>query len=304
MAHRCATHADSTATHRCDGCSELLCEECVEEGHSLLFCKLCGEMALPLASGQATTSPERQRQRARSAPYSLWDALGYPLRGSGVWLFGTYVGLVALLGGLSLLPGLGLAFIFVSLALSLMLSGLLLSIVRSTANGNNELPGWPDWDFYVLLRDLLQLISVFVVSAVPVVGLLYLAGCGVVGLALGQWSLMCWLAFGVGLALGAALWVVALGSVALYDAPFSAFRLDLHLAALGVFRGSLIQVVIFLVVLTLASEILQAVVLLGLPLVGSLVASAIGTYTLFTGAHLIGVMFRQHADAADELYIG
>ncbi len=304
MADRCASHAESPATHRCDGCGELLCDDCVDEGHRLLFCKLCGEMAVPLVVGQATNVPERQRQKVLSASYSLADALGYPLRGSGAWLFGTYVGLVALVGGLSLLPGFGLALIFLSVALMLMLAGLLLSIIRSTANGNNEIPSWPDWDFYERLRDVLQLMSAFLVALVPVVGLLYLADCGILSFARGEWTLLCWLTFGVGLAIGALLWVVALGSVALYDTPLSAFRLDLHLGAIGVFRGSLVKVVAFLVLLTLASDLLETVVLLGLPVVGSLVASAIDTYTLFTGAHLIGVLFRQHADEIDRVYIG
>jgi hypothetical protein len=46
---RCAAHA-AAATHRCDGCGELLCEKCIEVGHRLLFCVLCGERATELGA--------------------------------------------------------------------------------------------------------------------------------------------------------------------------------------------------------------------------------------------------------------
>lgn len=44
----CATHPKKRASFVCDGCGELLCWDCVEEGAHLMFCRLCGERALPL----------------------------------------------------------------------------------------------------------------------------------------------------------------------------------------------------------------------------------------------------------------
>ena len=304
MTDRCSTHPDAAATHRCDGCSELLCDACIEDGHSLLFCKLCGELAVPLAEGPAERRREPGRPRRTRAAYTLRDALSYPLRGAGAWLFGVYVGLVALLSGLSFVPGLGLPMVILFAGMMLMMAGLLVSIIRGTANGDNEMPDWPDWDPYQRLRDFLLLLSAYLVALMPIVALLYLAGCGVLDLARGEWSVICWLAFAAGLVIGAVLWVVALGAVVLYDAPLGAFRVDLHLAAVGVFKGSLVQVMVFLVLLTLASEFLKWMVFSELPLVGALLESAIGTYTMFTGSHLIGLLFRQHSDAIDRLYMG
>jgi DNA-directed RNA polymerase subunit RPC12/RpoP len=44
----CATHPAAAAVYRCDGCGRLLCPDCVQEGHRLLFCRHCRERALPL----------------------------------------------------------------------------------------------------------------------------------------------------------------------------------------------------------------------------------------------------------------
>jgi hypothetical protein len=65
----CAAHAGVAATHRCDGCERMLCEECFEIGHRLLFCVHCGERALQLASDSATSSLFRARREDVEAVY-------------------------------------------------------------------------------------------------------------------------------------------------------------------------------------------------------------------------------------------
>ena len=41
MNDTCAAHPERAAVYECDGCKKLLCEECMEEGHRLLFCRHC-----------------------------------------------------------------------------------------------------------------------------------------------------------------------------------------------------------------------------------------------------------------------
>ena len=55
----CATHPTRAATFYCDGCGRRLCDECIESGHRLLFCRHCRERALPLAADGAATPAER-----------------------------------------------------------------------------------------------------------------------------------------------------------------------------------------------------------------------------------------------------
>src|SRR3972149_4017283 len=90
-ATRCGNHVSNEAAFRCDGCGRLLCAECVTEGHRLLFCKLCGERALPLEAEAPATVPERQRAAKIEAPYSLADALRYPFRGLGLYVYLGYI---------------------------------------------------------------------------------------------------------------------------------------------------------------------------------------------------------------------
>ncbi|MEJ2085409.1 MAG: B-box zinc finger protein, partial [Acidobacteriota bacterium] len=90
-AHTCERHPETTASFQCDGCGKYLCSECAEEGHRLFFCALCGERALPLEAEAPATTPEHKRVGKRDAPYSLQEALLYPFRGLGGYVYWSYV---------------------------------------------------------------------------------------------------------------------------------------------------------------------------------------------------------------------
>ncbi|MCP4658387.1 MAG: DUF4129 domain-containing protein [bacterium] len=68
-APRCASHGEAPV-YRCDGCGELLCEECVKEGPHLTLCGLCGELALPLGEERAAIPelPEEPEPPADESP--------------------------------------------------------------------------------------------------------------------------------------------------------------------------------------------------------------------------------------------
>ena len=88
----CAAHPNVAARFQCDGCGKLLCDQCIEESHRLLLCRLCGERALPLHAGAPATAQERQQSTRAAAvaaggAYGIGSALLYPFRGSGLFLF-------------------------------------------------------------------------------------------------------------------------------------------------------------------------------------------------------------------------
>ena len=87
MAQACAQHPGVEAAFRCEGCAKLLCQDCIKKGHALLFCSLCGERAMPLEAGQPATVKEVARRQAISKPYSFQQALSYPFRGVGLYMF-------------------------------------------------------------------------------------------------------------------------------------------------------------------------------------------------------------------------
>ncbi len=198
MGSSCARHPDRAAAFVCDGCGKTLCEECVEEGHRLLFCRLCGERALPLATGAPATTPQRERQRRVSAAYGVRDALGYPLRGLGRYLF---VGWVAAATLRHLWGPLGFWPWLVYIAILALAPGLLLAIVRTSMDGATELPDWPDFfDAGERVSEIGAFVLVGVVSGLPATALLSLAGCGVAEVRVGDWGAGCWLASFAGLA--------------------------------------------------------------------------------------------------------
>jgi len=206
MTGRCSTHQEAAAVYECDGCGKLLCEGCIEVGHRLLFCRHCGELAVPLAGAPATTSELAQEHRVRAA-YGFADALSYPFRGLGLYLYTGYVLLVMLLEVAGGVPGLGCAVLIVQLVILLLLPGFLFAIVRTSAEGETELPDWPDFaELGERLGECLSFVLLTAMAFLPTWLLLYLTDCGVdsllhFGLDVFE-AARCWSILALGVAVG------------------------------------------------------------------------------------------------------
>lgn len=303
MPGQCAEHPSSPAVYQCDGCSNLLCPECVEEGHRLLFCRHCGERALPLAAGAAQTTPELRRERKLGAPYSFGDALFYPFRGLGAYLYFGYVTLLVLFQWLGWLPGFGCAVLLFQLLIALILPGLLFKIVRTSANGETELPDWPDWsETGERLGEVVAASVVVVVALLPLGMLLEVGGCGFVELVQAQWGLGCLAALAIGLAMAVTLWVPAFGAVGTYSSGWLAPRIDLHVRALVATSPECWRIIVLVTGFYLASQVLK-VFFRFIPFLGSIFEALIGVYATFVAMHLVGLLFRRNAKALESVYL-
>ena len=78
-------------------------------------------------------------------------------------------------------------------------------------------------------------------------------------------------------------------------------RIDLHVRALFEVGGDAWKIFGLLAVL-MTARVLVSMILAPVPILGSIAQIAIGAYTLFLGAHLIGILFRRHADTLDRIY--
>jgi hypothetical protein len=304
MDTECAAHPERAAVYECDGCGKLLCEECIEEGHRLLFCRHCGERALPRTSGVPATTEELARERKQTAPYSLADALAYPFRGLGLYLFVGYVLLLLVfdLGGM--IPGLGCAIAVFQAVILFILPGFLFAIVRSSAEGETELPDWADWsEVGERFGEWFAFLLVMVMAALPTYLLLRLGGCGLGGLVLGEWGFGCWALVALGVMAGVTLWVPGVGAVGTYTSGWLGWRADLHIKALIAVRDDAWKTIALLTGLWLASLILR-VVLAFLPVMGAITQIGVGVYALLTGAHLIGLLFRRNTKMLEAIYLG
>lgn len=302
----CTVHPTRPATHRCDGCGKLLCEECVEPSHRLLLCRHCGELAVPVDGPPGSRAPVKstdyRRVQARTAPYGLADALLYPFRGKGAMVFWSYAILLLIFDVVSLLPLVGCITGVLSLIILLMVPRLLFSIVRTTAEGENELPDWPDFGVDMIwswIGDALVMICIVLVSALPGIGLYHLLDCSVVGLLSGE----CWGVILAGFFLGVMLWIPTMGATSVYDSAWLLPRVDLHVRALAADPALALVMAVLLAALFVGSYALRFA--LGLiPLLGTIAGTFVGVYTLFTLAHLVGVYFRRHFDRLERLYVG
>lgn len=306
----CSVHPDRPASFRCDGCGQALCDACVKPGHRLILCALCGELAVPLEGGSASaaaaprTATAYRRARARNAPYSLGEALLYPFRGKGSAVFWSYVGLLVFFAFLPVvLPVIGCIVLAPALFVAIMVPRLLFTIVRTTAEGDDELPEWPDWDFFARLADCLAMFVMTLIAMIPLFVLVYLSGCGNADALAAGTAPSCWPALAGGFLFGVALWMPTLGATAVFESFWLLPRVDLHLRALLVAPAEALIMTLLLVGVLIASTFLRYVTL-SIPLVGVAASIAIGVYGLFTGAHLVGVYFRRHYDRLERLYVG
>lgn len=308
----CVSHPGTAAVYRCDGCGKYLCDECAEQGHRLVFCRLCGERALPLdgsapAAQVGRTLAERRRSAiARSATgYGLADAMAYAFRGTGGYVFLGYVVTLSIIDAVSIyVPFIGLLTLVPWILVILLVPKLLFSIANTTARGRNELPDWPDFDPWELVRTALLFVFVVLLCLIPAALLIQIPDCSPWALLAGEADVgPCLVALALGLLAAVALWIPAFGAVSLYDTFFAALRLDLHTRALLVAPQEVAVTVPILSAL-LFLRVLMPPLLGFIPILGIVLGHVVVGYALFTGAHLVGLYFRRHWGELEALYLG
>lgn len=306
MTSTCAVHTSRPATHRCDGCRRLLCQSCVKASHRLLLCGVCGEMAVPVSGGGPRTSTELRRTSARTASYSLVDAFAYPFRGKGAGVFWTYFVLLAVFNVVPLLvPFSGCILWLPSMIVALLVPRLLFTIVRTSAEGDDELPEWPDFDFWARLGDAIAMAVIVLVAAVPGIVLFAVSGCDVLTLVgAGEGGRSCWPVLALSFLLGVGVWIPTLGATSVFDSFWLLPRLDLHVRALLAAPAEALVMTVVLALLLAGGWALRFAAVIAIPWVGTLLAVFVSIYTAFTGAHLVGVYFRRHYERLETLYVG
>jgi hypothetical protein len=304
MAHACATHPQSAARYLCDGCGKHLCEECIQESHRLLLCRLCGERALPLGEdGPATVQERQQTQRsaavAAQGPYTFGKALLYPFRGSGLMMFVAAL-ISAAFVAFVMRVGIGCFPLVLWLGWLSLLVGVQFKIVASTAKWQDELPDWPEYfSFGERVVEILTFVAIALLQYGPFAAYLLLLG----GESLLTPSLPFWLGAAGALWLGTALSVMAWGAAAVHWRR-SALRVDQHLRGLFAVGGDALATVNVTFVMLGLVLVLRGMLGSAVPLVGAALAGILGLYWAFVAPHLVGLLFRRHARALHAIYEG
>jgi len=302
----CTTHPEAPAHYQCDGCRKNLCDECVEESHVLLICRLCGERALPLADEAPATVKERKKvhQRTAASAYGLADAFKYPFRGPGGFVFLAALGSAAVasfvfyISRFSFLVVFGFLFWLGWLSL---LVGIQFKIVAETARFRDELPDWPS--YYSLgerAGELFTFLVIFGLQWGPI--LAYLVMFGGIGLITAEPSLAFWVGAAACLWLGMALGIMGWGAASIYWRR-KALRIDLHLQGLKACGADALVVANITFVLAALFLVLRGTLDV-IPILGRAISGALGIYWAFLSAHLVGLMFRRNAARLDSIYGG
>ncbi|HYU32202.1 MAG TPA: B-box zinc finger protein [Thermoanaerobaculia bacterium] len=297
MSEMCVQHPNVAAMFRCDGCGKVLCGECIRKGHALLFCTLCGERALPLAEGQPATVQQVRRHEAVTKPYSFTDALAYPFRGSGLLMFIVAVASMMLIQ-VMLTFGIGLWRYFFAAGFWSLMIGLQFSIVRTTAEGQDELPEWPDYsDFGERLADILTYVGIALLQFGPAGLYLFLRWKTLVA---GEPGVFFWVVFALLAWLGAALATMAYGAAGRFTRP-SILRLDLHTKGFVTGGADAVTAANLTFGLGAAFFVLR-LAFSAIPILGAILSGIVGAYWFFTSAHIAGVLFRRHIFRLEKLY--
>lgn len=290
----CAQHPASHASYRCEGCEKHLCDQCIEESFRLLLCKLCGERAMPLDEDRPATIEQLNKARARAAAgtYTFKEALTYPFRGGSKLMF--IAALVVV--GLRLLPS-----IYLVILMSMLIAALQFHIVRRTVKGENELDDWPDFSAWTdFIPDLFAWI--ILEGSVQLALGVYL-GVGLVGGVLGfEPSLLSAMVMAVVLWLLSAFQVMGYGAVANFSL-WHLFWVHLHVIGYSKTLGDALRYTNMVFALRGVVFLTQGA-LAEVPFLGAVLSTVVSVYWIFLVPHFSGLLFRQHEDLLDDLYLG
>lgn len=211
----------------------------------------------------------------------LKDIFTYAYRGSGKYILICCVVLSVVAEIVSLAPLFGA---IAGLLLSGYFSAVYFQMIQSTATGNDEAPQFPDLAniFEDIIWPMLQIIVVFLVSFGPL--LAYAFGADESN------DLIIWVLLGLGVVYFpmAMLAVVVLGRTSVVSP---------HIVIPAIIRAGWLHwvSVLLLILLYVVSNIIENIFSDYL-IIGTLVMSAVGAYTLMTQARILGVLYRERQD--------
>lgn len=145
VADPCGNHPELSATMRCRVCSSAWCEACLSMrkvgAARIAFCPACGGMCESVYSKVQAKPAALPEETSFFA--GLGAAFGYPFRGEGLYIL---LGGTLLLSVAALVP---FGFI-IGLIAGGYLAAYLMSVLSTSAQGDQALPGWPEfsdpWD--------------------------------------------------------------------------------------------------------------------------------------------------------------
>lgn len=290
----CANHGDRPAVWFCDRCGEGFCEDCVRvrdfTTFQAYFCRRCGDQCRPPV--QPVPNP------TKSFLEELTRVPAYPFRGKGPYILvgGTiFFTIISWLLGTRIIilhPGTGMIFGILQGILGVLFLGYFFAyafdVAASTAGGEDEPPDWPDFgDPTEFLRPLGLVIAVVAMCFFPAVAYVIAVLSDV---ATGSEALL-WLL----IAVGVLFLPMALLSAVLYGslAGLNPVHLFKSITRIG---PAYLAGIVALAVVVMLGDLLLIRNVLGIPVLGTLVAVAVELYCVIAAMRVIGLIYACYED--------
>ncbi len=295
-AARCKYHPRNATRYFCPKCRGSFCEMCVNPravaGESKAFCRACAVECTPAEVEES--SPDE-------APFTaqIIGAFKYPFKGDGIIVIGAGTILLLVVDGARWVSK--FAFIYGLIAVILLtifgtgyLTAFLRRVITSTAQGEEEMPEWPELEDFSsdVFAPFMQLIGTVVFCFAPTIGLTIYAAVG----SGGDSSWLGW-ATTASMIAGCVYFPMAFTAVAMCDSVVAVNPLVVVPSIMKVLRQYLLTVLVLAAILLvrwLFHRLLAT--LLPIPLVPAIIASLIGLYLLVVEMRILGLLYRNNKD--------
>jgi hypothetical protein len=292
----CRYHPRHPAHLFCPKCHGSYCAMCVNVravgGESKSFCRTCAVECMPV-------QPVQEGPAEISFTSRIAGAFKYPFKGDGVVLMCAGTILFLMVDGARFISR--FAFIYGLIAVILLtifgtgyLTAFLRRVITSTADGDEEMPEWPEMEDFSsdVFAPFLQLIGTVVFCFAPMIGLtIYALG--------GSNGDSAWLGWATTAAMlfGCVYFPMAFTAVAMSDSVLAVNPMVVIPSILKVLRQYVLTVVVLAVIL-LARWLLHRLLekILPIPLLPTIITSLLGLYLLVVEMRILGLLYRSNKD--------
>jgi hypothetical protein len=293
---RCKYHPRNGTRFYCAKCHGSFCELCVNMrlvgGVSKTFCRTCSTECKPV---------EIEEEHPADLPFTkqVIGAFKYPFKGDGIILICSGTVLLLLVDGMRWISR--FAFIYGLIAVIILtifgtgyLTAFLRRVITSTANGEDELPEWPEIEDFSsdIFAPFMQLIGTVLFCFIPTIGLTIYA-------ATDSGGDSTWLGWATTAALlsGCAYFPMAFTAVAMSDSVVAVNPLVVIPSIMKVLREYLLTLAVLAAILLvrwLLQRLLTAI--LPIPVLPTIITSPIELYLLVVEMRILGQLYRNNKD--------
>lgn len=293
---RCKYHPRNATRFFCPKCHGSFCEMCVNTrsvgGESKWFCRACSADCTPV---------QVKEEEPADIPFTsqIIGAFKYPFKGDGIILICAGTILLLLVDGARWISS--FAFIYGLIAVILLtifgtgyLTAFLRRVITSTAQGEEEMPEWPEVEDFSsdVFLPFVQLIGTVVFCFAPMIGLTIYA-------LVGSSEDSSWLGWATTATMlfGCLYFPMAFTAVAMCDSIVAVNPLVVIPSIIKVLRHYLLTLVVLAAILLVRWFLHRLLAtILPVPLLPTIITSLIGLYLLVVEMRILGLLYRNNKD--------